>query len=56
MVIQDLINKLIDKDMASCQRIPTCSIWVDTLKKEMDTYKEWKEVLMEGTLNGRIKG
>ena len=48
MVIQDLKERMMDREISSYQWIPTCSMWADALAKEMDTHEDIKEVLMEG--------
>ena len=48
MVIQDLKEKLMDKEVTMYQRIPTFSRWVDALINKIDMYKELKDVLIEG--------
>ena len=48
MVIKDLMERLINGDIASYQRILTFSNWVDSLTKEMDMHKNMIELLVEG--------
>ena len=56
LVIQDIKEKLMDKGITSYQGIPTCSMWVDTLTKEIDIHEELQEVLIEGNLKLKNKG
>ena len=50
MTIQDLKEKLMDREVTSYQWIPTCLMWADALTKEMEVHGELQEVMMEGNV------